>query len=56
MPLINQNATPAADSRAGRQDKPIAETEWRPESLTLAQEIKKHAEARGLTPGQFAIA
>ena len=49
-------ATPAADSRAGRQDKRIAETEWRPESLTLAQEIKKHAEARGLTPGQFAVA
>ena len=49
-------ATPAPESRAGRQDKRIAETEWRPESIALAQEIKQHAAARGLTPGQFAVA
>ena len=49
-------APPAADSRAGRADKRLNETEWRPESLTLAQEVKRHAGERGLTPGQFAVA
>ena len=49
-------ALPSADSRAGRADKRISETEWRPESLELAQEIKRHAEARGITTGQFAVA
>jgi len=49
-------AAPAADSRAGRADKRLSETEWRPESLNLAQEIKRHAQERGLTPGQFAVA
>jgi aryl-alcohol dehydrogenase (NADP+) len=47
---------PPPDTRAGRADKRIHQTEWRPESLTLAQEVKRHAEARGITPGQFAIA
>ena len=47
---------PPADTRAGRSDKRIAETEWRPQTLELAQEIKRHATARGLTPGQFAVA
>jgi aryl-alcohol dehydrogenase (NADP+) len=50
------DAPPAADSRAGRSDKRLSETEWRPESLTLAQEIQRHAQERGLTPGQFAVA
>jgi aryl-alcohol dehydrogenase-like predicted oxidoreductase len=49
-------AKPGADTRAGRDDKRISETEWRPESLELAQEIKRHAEARGITTGQFAVA
>jgi aryl-alcohol dehydrogenase-like predicted oxidoreductase len=47
---------PAPGTRAGRADKRISETEWRPESLELAQEIARHAAARGLTPGQFALA
>ncbi len=47
---------PAAATRTDRQDRRIVETEWRPESLTLAQEIKAHAAARGLPPGQFAVA
>jgi aryl-alcohol dehydrogenase-like predicted oxidoreductase len=34
----------------------MMQTEWRPESLQLAQEIRKHAEARGITAGQFAVA
>jgi aryl-alcohol dehydrogenase (NADP+) len=49
-------AKPGADTRAGRDDKRISETEWRAESLTLAQEIKRHAETRGITTGQFAVA
>jgi aryl-alcohol dehydrogenase-like predicted oxidoreductase len=49
-------AKPGADTRAGRSDKRISETEWRAESLTLAQEIKSHVQARGLSTGQFAVA
>ena len=49
------DAAPDKDSRAGRADKRMMQTEWRPESLQLAQEIKQHAEARGITAGQFAV-
>ncbi len=34
----------------------MVETEWRPESLSIAQEIARHAEARGTTAGRFAVA
>jgi aryl-alcohol dehydrogenase (NADP+) len=47
---------PGNDTRAGRHDTRMMQTEWRPESLQLAQDIKQHAEARGITAGQFAIA
>ena len=40
-------AAPDKDTRAGRKDKRMMQTEWRPESLKLAQEIKQHAEAKG---------
>ena len=46
---------PAEGTRAGRQDKRMLETEWRTESLDIAQEIRRHAEARGGTAAQFAI-
>jgi aryl-alcohol dehydrogenase-like predicted oxidoreductase len=49
-------ATPSADSRAGRKDKRILETEWRPESIAIAQEIRLHAAARGITASDFALA
>ncbi len=49
-------APPPEGSRAGRQDKRMLETEWREESLAIAQEIARHAAARGITPGQFAFA
>lgn len=49
-------APPAPDSRAGRADKRLMETEFRPESLRLAEVIAEHARGRGITPGQFAIA
>src|SRR5262249_33083781 len=41
--------------RAGRNDTRMMQTEWRPESLRLAQEIKAHAEKKGITAGQFAV-
>jgi aryl-alcohol dehydrogenase (NADP+) len=47
---------PPQGTRAGRQDKRMIETEWRTESLDIAQEIARHAEARGITAGQFAFA
>ncbi|UYN99131.1 MAG: aldo/keto reductase [Devosia sp.] len=50
------DAAPAADSRAGRGDKRIAETEWRPESIAAAQKIKAHLAGRGLSPAEFAVA
>src|ERR1700745_32774 len=42
------DAAPPADTRAGRNDKRMMQTEWRPESLRLAQEIKRHAESKGI--------
>ena len=47
---------PQQGTRAGRQDRRILETEFREESLQIAQEIAKHARDRGVTPGQFALA
>jgi aryl-alcohol dehydrogenase (NADP+) len=49
------DAAPPPDTRAGRQDRRMMESEWRPESLAIAQEIAAHAKARGITPGQFAF-
>jgi aryl-alcohol dehydrogenase (NADP+) len=34
----------------------MMQTEWRRESLAMARQIKAHAEARGITAGQFAVA
>ena len=48
--------TPAADTRAGRNDKRIQQTEWRAESLGIAQQVAAHSAERGITPGQFALA
>jgi aryl-alcohol dehydrogenase-like predicted oxidoreductase len=50
------NAAPPADSRAARNDFRMMQTEWRPESLAIAQKLKAHAEALGMTPSQFALA
>jgi len=49
------DAAPPADSRAGRQDKRMMQTEWRPESLAMAQRIAAHARANGATPTAFAV-
>lgn len=47
---------PDAGSRAGRQDKRILEVEWRQESLSIAQRIQAHVEAKGVGIVEFAIA
>ena len=47
---------PAEGTRAGGGDKRILETEFREESLLIAQTIKARCEARGLVPGQYAAA
>ena len=52
----NVDTAPDKDTRAGRNDTRMMQTEWRPESLLLAQEIKRHAESKGITAGQFAVA
>ncbi len=46
---------PSADSRAGRKDKRMMETEFREESLVMAQKFRAHAEKRGMSAGQFAL-
>ncbi len=43
-------------TRAGRKDVRMMQSEWRPESLLIAQKIKHYAEQRGLSAGQFALA
>lgn len=47
--------TPQQGTRAGRGDKRMLQSEWRDESLVIAQTIKTHADKRGLTPVQFAV-
>lgn len=47
---------PVEGSRVARGDKRVMETEWREESLVVAQQIKARAEAAGINAGQFATA
>ncbi|MEQ9641048.1 MAG: aldo/keto reductase [Alphaproteobacteria bacterium] len=49
-------SNPDQGTRAARQDKRMMETEWREESLVIAAAVKAHAEARGITAGQWAVA
>ena len=46
---------PAEGTRAGRNDKRIMETEFREESLAIAQTLKAHAEKKGMAAGDFAL-
>jgi aryl-alcohol dehydrogenase (NADP+) len=46
---------PAEGTRAARNDTRIMQTEWRPESLEIAQEIKRWCEARGAKASHFAL-
>lgn len=49
-------APPPPDSRVERNDRRMMETEFRAESLAIAQTLKAHAEATGRTATQFALA
>ena len=46
---------PQEGTRAGRQDRRMLESEWRPESLHAAQAIAEHATRRGITPAHLAM-
>lgn len=41
------NVPPPAGTRAGRQDVRMMQSEWRPESLEIAQEVKRYAAQKG---------
>ncbi len=48
--------TPAQGTRAGRADKRMMETEFREDSLRIAQELKMYCEGRGVAMTHFAVA
>jgi aryl-alcohol dehydrogenase-like predicted oxidoreductase len=48
--------TPAPETRAGRADKRLLETEWREESLQVAQRLQTHLQGRGVKLAQWATA
>ncbi|QCE32862.1 aldo/keto reductase [Acetobacteraceae bacterium] len=47
---------PSEDSRVGRADKRMMETEWREESVVLAERLKEYAREKGCSLIAFAIA
>jgi aryl-alcohol dehydrogenase-like predicted oxidoreductase len=47
---------PPSDSRAARGDKRFMQTEWREESLMIAQKLETHANSKGFSLLQFATA
>jgi aryl-alcohol dehydrogenase-like predicted oxidoreductase len=47
---------PDADTRAGRGDKRIMDTEFHPESLRIARDLVAYCEGRGIHSGHFATA
>ena len=49
------NRPPPEGTRAGRQDARMLQTEWRTESLQIAQDIRRHAEAKGTATSHLAI-
>ena len=50
------DAVPPEGSRAARTDRRLMQTEWRPESIALAQDFSAHAASRSLSPQLLAIA
>lgn len=48
-------ARPPADSRAGRKETRFLETEFRAESLAIAQKLGRHAGKKGMSPAHFAL-
>jgi aryl-alcohol dehydrogenase (NADP+) len=49
------DAAPPEDSRAARKDRRILQTEFRPESVQLAQQLVAYAQLKGRTPTQLAL-
>jgi aryl-alcohol dehydrogenase-like predicted oxidoreductase len=49
-------AAPPQDSRAARADRRLMQTEWRPESIALAEAFAEHAKSRGISPTHLAVA
>ena len=49
-------AEPPQGSRAARADRRMMQTEWRPESVAFAQAFAQHAQARGFSAAQLAVA
>jgi len=49
------NVVPDPETRAGRKDRRMMMTEFREESMIIAQTIKEHAEAKGRTAIGFAL-
>lgn len=49
-------AVPEQGTRAGRGDRRMQETEFREESLAIAQQLKAHAADKGVSLAQFATA
>jgi aryl-alcohol dehydrogenase-like predicted oxidoreductase len=50
------DAAPPEGSRVARGDKRIQQTEWRPESVRIAEMISARAAERGTTPVAFSLA
>jgi aryl-alcohol dehydrogenase (NADP+) len=50
------HTAPPAGSRAARNDQRMMQTEWRAESLAIAQKFRARAEALGMSASQFAVA
>ena len=50
------DAPPAEGTRAARNDRRLMETEWRPESLRIAETLAERAGAKGVSLVQFACA
>jgi aryl-alcohol dehydrogenase-like predicted oxidoreductase len=49
------NVAPAEGTRAARKDRRMLESEWRHESIEIAQKLKEHAEAKGATAVDLAV-
>jgi aryl-alcohol dehydrogenase-like predicted oxidoreductase len=49
-------AEPPAESRAGRRDARMMMSEWRPESLEIAEKLQQHAASRGKSIVDYAVA
>jgi aryl-alcohol dehydrogenase-like predicted oxidoreductase len=50
------NVLPEAGTRAARADRRMMETEWRPESLEIAEKLKLHARSRDSSLVHWAVA